>query len=176
MSGAEIRLELRGLVESERHLAFIAGRLDDLEPLMDIFGTTVESDVHDNFLGEHTPEGVPWPPSIRVQEHGGKTLQLSRRLFQSITHRASRSSVEIGTNVVYAGRHNDGFKGTEQVASHKRTMRQVFGVALSEPIEVIVPSFAREANTPRRQFLGVSPAARAELVDQAEDYLAAPAP
>lgn len=173
MSGAEIRIAFDGMAEIEQRLAFIAGRLDDMTPLMDIFGTTIESDVHDNFLGEHTPEGTPWPPSIRVQQHGGKTLQLSRRLFQSITHRASRRAVEVGTNVVYAGRHQGGFKGSEHVASHKRTMSQVFGVELKEPIEVIVPDFTRQANTPARPFLGVSPAAREELVAQAEDYLAA---
>jgi len=175
MSGAEIRLDLKGLAESERHLAFIVDQLEDLGPLMDIFGTTVESDVHDNFLGEHTPDGVPWPPSIRVQEHGGKTLQLSRRLFQSITHRASRNAVEIGTNVVYAGRHNDGFHGTEHVGGHKRIMRKVFGLDLKEPIDVIVPAFTRQGNTPQREFVGVSPGARAELIAQAEDYLTAPA-
>lgn len=173
MAGADFHIRLDGISDTEARLATLAGRFGDLTPLMDTIGTVLETDTLDNFAGEHDPLGVPWPPSIRVQEHGGKTLQLSRRLYQSITHRATATSVEVGTNVVYAARHQQGFHGTENVSSHKRTMRKVFGVTLAEPIEVIVPAFTRQGNTPARAFLGLSPHAREEIEGHVADYAGA---
>lgn len=171
MAGAAFRIHVEGEAEVEARLALVAARIGDLTPLMDTIGGVIESDAHDNFQGEHSPEGVKWQPSRRVLEHGGKTLQLSRRLAQSITHRAGPTSVEVGTNVVYASRHQQGFHGAEKVASHKRTMRYVFGHRLAEPIEVVVGAFTRTANTPARPFLGMSADARTEILEVAGEYL-----
>lgn len=181
MTGASFRVEAKGAAEIEQRLAALAARLGDLTPLMRIIGQLGETDTQDNFEGEHAPDGTPWPPSIRVRKTAvgdtgpvrpsGKTLQLSRRLYKSISWRADARSAEWGTNVIYAGRHQNGFHGTEQVASHKRTMRQVFGVKLAEPIEVTVGAFSRKANTPARPFLGLSKTLKEDILAESEDYL-----
>ena len=173
MAGADFRVDLLGRSEVERTMFELLGRMHDLTPLMDTVGAVIESDVQDNFQGEHSPEGIRWKPSQRVLEHGGKTLQLSRRLAQSVTHRAGHDFVEVGTNVIYAGRHQDGFHGAERVASHRRTMREVFGHELAEPIEVTVGAFTRTANTPARPFLGISAGASAEILAIAAEYAGA---
>ncbi len=173
MAGAAIVVPIPGLVQAERELAALEARFGDLTPLMETIGMVVEVDVLDNFEGEHTPEGIPWAPSIRAQETGGKTLQDTRRLYQSITSRSGARQVEVGTNVVYAARHQGGFRGTEQVASHQRTMRSVFGVTLQSPIEVTVGAFERQVSTPARAFLGVSAHAREEIEGHVADYVGA---
>ncbi len=165
-------LRVTGQDEVETFLAGLLGRVDDLAPLMDTIGMILEVDAQDNFLGEHSPAGVPWKKSHRAKESGGKTLQDSRRLFLSLTHRSTATMAEVGTNVIYARRHNQGWSGTEQVAAHKRTMRMAFGVKLAEPKEVMVKAFSRQANTPQREFLGMSIGAREDILGQAEDYLA----
>ena len=173
MAGADFRISIEGDEAINASLARLAARFGNLTPLMDTIGMILEVDAEDNFEGEHTPAGLPWPKSLRVLEHGGKTLQLSRRLRLSITHRATASSVEVGTNVVYASRHQQGFHGPEQVASHKRTMRSVFGVKLLEPIEVTVGAFTRQANTPARPFLGMSAGAREDIEAAVAEYAGA---
>lgn len=173
MSGASYQIRIDGLDPTERDLARLADRFGDLTPLMDTIGSVLVSDAQDNFAGEHSPAGVPWPPSIRAMETGGKTLQDSRRLYLSLTHVAGPRSVEVGTNVVYARRHQEGFSGSERVGAHTRTMRKVFGVTLASPIEVMVGAHERQASTPARPFLGMSPAARDEIEGQTADYVGA---
>lgn len=183
MAGDAFRVDMAHAAEVEASLAALAARFGDMTDLMDIIGMEVEVDIEENFEGEHSPAGVPWPPSNRVRKTAvgkagplpgvtGKTLTKTRRLRGSITHKATASSVEVGTNVIYAARHNQGFSGTEQVGSHRRIMRQVFGVKLKTPIEVTVGAHSRQANTPQREFLGISPdgwdGIRGHVADYAE--------
>lgn len=174
MAGDAFRVDLSGAAEAEASLARLAARFGDLTDLMDIIGMAVEVDIEENFEGEHSPAGVPWPPSNRARVTGGKTLTNTRRLRGSITHKPTPSSVEVGTNVIYAARQNQGFSGTEQVGSHRRIMRQVFGVKLKTPIEVTVGAHSRQANTPQREFLGISPDGWDEIRGQVADYAELP--
>jgi phage gpG-like protein len=174
-------LRVDGQDAIERDLAGLHARLGDLTPLMDTIGMILEIDAQDNFTGEHSPDGVPWIKSARVvvgkagpQRPTGKTLQDTRRLFLSLTHRSTATTAEVGTNVVYARRHNQGWSGVEQVAAHKRVMKAAFGVKLEEPITVKVKAHSRKANTPRRQFLGLSLHAREDIADAVETYVVAP--
>lgn len=181
MSGVELSIAVEGAAEVERQLAGMLGRLHDLTPLMDILGTTLESDIADNFEGEHSPEGVPWIPSKRVAQTAvgksgpqlptGKTLQKSRRLSLSITHTPGPRHVEVGTNVVYGGIHQFGFDGPQKVASHQRTMREAFGVKLASPIDVTVGAFTRHMRMPARPFIGASAGAREEMLAHAGAYV-----
>ncbi|MGE4323986.1 MAG: phage virion morphogenesis protein [Sphingobium sp.] len=164
-------IRVDGQDEIETTLAGLIGKVDDMAPLMDMIGMVLEVDAQDNFIGEHSPAGVPWPKSQRAKDSGGKTLQDSRRLFLSLTHRSGPTFAEVGTNVVYARRHNQGWSGTEQVASHKRVMREVFGVKLAEPIIATVKAHSRKANTPKREFIGLSAGGREEIAGVTADYL-----
>lgn len=183
MAGDSFSLRVEGQDQVERALFALTAKVADMTPLMDIIGGYLEADAQDNFKGEHSPAGVPWQPSGRVrrtavgkmgpQKPKGKTLQDSRRLFLSITRQSGPTSVEVGTNVVYARRHNQGWSGTEQVASHTRVMREVFGVKLAEPITVTVKAHSRKASTPKREFLGMSPGAQQDILGEIADYLGA---
>lgn len=102
---------------------------------------------------------------------GGKTLMDTRRLAGSIGSVASSKSVEVGTNVIYAARHNQGMSGEEKVARHHRIMSSVFGVKLAQPKTVDVKAFTRKANTPKRQFLGVGTHDEADILAMVEAYL-----
>lgn len=176
-----ISLRVEGQSELETFLARLLGKLGDLTPLMQDIGALLETSTADNFDAEASPAGVPWKKSARAIETGGKTLQDSRRLRLSITSIATASSVEAGSNVAYARRHNQGFSGTEQVsahtvANHKRVMREVFGVTLDSPIIVTVAqhtrkAHSRKANTPRRQFLGLGPHDVGDIEALATTYL-----
>lgn len=184
-------LRVEGQDQVERALFALIGKVADMTPLMDIIGTYLESDAQDNFIGEHSPAGVPWLPSGRVrrtavgkqgpQRPTGKTLQDSRRLFLSLTRKTDVNhvrevkshSVEVGTNVVYARRHNQGWNGTEQVKAHNRVLRQVFGVKLKEARTVTVKAHSRKANTPKREFLGMSPGVQQDILGEIADYLGA---
>ncbi len=166
-----MRITTEGQDAINARLALLADRFGDLQPLMETIGMLTEVDIQDNFERERSPEGVPWKPSQRAIRDGGKTLQDSRRLFLSLTSRATGRSVETGTNVIYAARHHGGFWGSERVASHKRTMRQVFGVRLASPIEVTVGAFTRDVNLPARPFIGLSADGRGDIMDAAENYV-----
>ncbi len=52
------------------------------------------------------PEGKPWEPTTR----GGKILVLTARLRNSIRARADASGFAVGTNAIYAARHQFGDK------------------------------------------------------------------
>ena len=56
------------------------------------------------------------------------------------------------------------------VKAHQRTIREAFGKPLASPVTFDVPSFSRQMNMPKREFLGLSIDDEAELLAQAEDY------
>ena len=90
---------------------------------MDQIGAALEDSTHQRFADETGPDGVKWKPSRRAREDGGKTLTDTRRLENSTTHLAGRLSVEIGTNMIYAGIHQFGGTITKYAASmpvHRR--------------------------------------------------------
>jgi len=57
------------------------------------------------------------------------------------------------------------------VSAHRRVLTQVFGIKLAEPKTVKVKEHSRKANTPKREFLGMSAHARDEILAIADDYL-----
>lgn len=166
-----IRMQIAGIVETTSMADQIYKRAADLRPLMRDIGSQLETSTEDNFKGSHDPNGVPWPKSQRVHKSGGKTLVDSAILKNSISSLAGPASVEIGSNIVYARRHNQGFSGTEQVSAHRRVLTTVFGVKLAEPKMVPVKAFSRSANSLKRQFLGVGKHDEADILAIAEAYL-----
>jgi len=170
MSGASIELTSTGAREIERRLAGLVDAFDDLTDLMEGFGVTLESSVTDRFETETAPNGTKWTPSQRVKANGGKTLTLSAQLRLSVHSIASATQVEVGTNKIYAGVHNDGFDGSVTVPTHMRTIDEAFGRPLKAPVSFTVKSFERAMNIPQREFIGLSLEDEAELLAQAEDY------
>lgn len=82
-----------------------------------------------------------------------KTGRLRRSLNYKMTESGSGSvSATVGTNVIYAARHEYGFHGVENVRAHLRTIKSAFGKPIA-PVTFTVPAHARQANTPERSFL-----------------------
>jgi phage gpG-like protein len=169
-------IRTEGLEPFERQLAQLLAATGNLTPLMDSIGNYGVFSTKDRFDEGVDPQGQPWLPSARAKATGGKTLMDKRHLRNLMGYVAGRDQVEWGTNLKYARRHNQGFTGTENVAQHTRKMSQAFGQKLREPIEVVVAAFTRKANTPKRQFLGLSIADRAEIAALTEDFIRDAAP
>lgn len=132
-----------------------------------------EQSTRRRFQAQVGPDGTKWKPSRRALKSGGLTLVHSARLLRSITHTANTSSAEWGTNVVYAGIHNDG--GKIQRLAHSswlrlrtnaagRLLRQkdhgnlaVFAKATHKrSVERRYTVGAYTINMPARPFLGVN--------------------
>ena len=137
-------------------LAALADRLraadaDMGEPLAAI-GAAWESSTRRRFETGIGPDGAAWKPSRRVLRHGGQTLVEHAHLKGSITHKVDGASVEVGTNLVYAGIHQ--FGGTIATARAKANAQALpgFGQDVAEH-RIVMPA---------RPYLGV----------EADDYLA----
>jgi phage gpG-like protein len=159
---AGLQLSARDLPRLEAIFGRLERRMVDTSPLMSRIGQAVEGDIEERFQTETAPDGGRWAPSIRAREEGGKTLTASARLRQSMTHNVrGRDEVEVGTNLIYAGVHQDG--STIRGGSGPLRFRLPGGLGFRSPEEVVIPA---------RPFLGVSRDGEAEILAQAEDYLA----
>lgn len=163
---AGLALRATGATEIEQLLGRLLGRFGDLTPLMDRLGLAMETQTDERFDQERAPDGARWMPSLRAKVQGGKTLTDSARLRQSITHRASRDRVEVGTNVKYAGVHQGGATIVPK-GDGKLKFRLPGGLGFRTASKVVIPA---------RPFLGVSTENEIELVEIAEDWVAEVAP
>jgi phage gpG-like protein len=160
---AQLTLRARDLPRVDHVLAELQRRATDTSPLMDRLGQAAVSDMQERFDTETTPGGARWTPSIRAREEGGKTLTQSARLRQSLTHNVmGRDRVEAGTNVIYAGVHNQGAT-IRAKSGGKLTFRLPGGLGFRSVDQVIIP---------QREFIGISDDGEEELISQAEDFLA----
>ena len=75
---------------------------------MDEIGAMLVTSTRMRFSRAVGPDGRAWPPSIRAATTGGQTLIDTGRLSDSITHVFDKTSVTIGTNVIYASVHQFG--------------------------------------------------------------------
>lgn len=176
MTGASFTVSTIGNEQADRELAALIAAGEDLTEFNQAFGLILESNTIDRFDRETDPEGARWTPSDRAIEEGGKTLTDSARLKGSMGNEASASQIVVGTNVIYAGVHQDGFKGTQKVAPHKRRISQAFGRRLQSPIEVAVPGFSRQMDIARRAFLGLGAEDRSDGAELFADFFAGKAP
>ncbi len=109
----------------------------------------------------------------RVQEKlAGEVLnERTHRLHDSIavTSDDGGLSAAIGTDVAYAGVHEFGFSGSENVREHLRRQSVAFGKPIA-PVEVLVRAHSRRVDFPERSFLR---SALAELQPDIHDRLEA---
>lgn len=116
-------------------------RLSDLH---DQVGELLVTSTRFRFREGKDPEGRTWPRLKKRKGKKGKAakpLLRSRRLSGSIGAKADQSGVVVGTNVIYAARHNFGFEKN--------------GVVW----------------TPKRQFLGYSRDDENAIVETVEDFV-----
>jgi len=144
--------QIRAAFEGLRLRTRIGGQVRALTAI----GRYGKSSTQLRFRTQTAPDGTRWPPSRRVQEDGGQTLRDTSRLRNSIQWRVDPTGVSWGTNVVYAGVHQDGYQGSQRVGAHQRVIRIAFGRRLNSPVTVRVRPFSRNMRIVARPFLGIS--------------------
>lgn len=129
--------------------------------LLQEVGLTVAEQTRMRFLDQTAPDGTPWPISYRARAQSGETLRDTGRLMNSITYQLSgASSVDIGTNVIYADVHQYGAVIRPKTSKY---LRFKVGDRWVSKTEVKVP---------RRAFLGLSNADKQELSDVVSNFFA----
>ena len=178
MSG--VRLHLDG---EEMALAAVDGILQRARHPRGLFeniGASLVTSTQMRFERGQAPDGSPWPPSLRVIAHGGKTLVETARLMRSITSIASDSGVEVGTNVIYAAIHQFGGAIAHKARSGTVTFKR------SKKSGELLPGFrkkgrgtetravsisAHTTHMPTRPFIGLDDDDTVEIARLAEDWL-----
>ncbi|WP_435640328.1 phage virion morphogenesis protein [Micavibrio aeruginosavorus] len=153
-----ITLKPEGMEQIKKALA----RLSDKgmrRDLLDQIGAKGVSQTQQHFNDQESPDGVKWPKSLRAIEAKGETLKKSGRLFSSITHNATSTGVEWGTNVVYAGIHQ--FGGDIKPKTKKALAFRIGGKFIR----------VKKVTIPARPFLGLSDKDRNGIADVVEDWV-----
>jgi phage gpG-like protein len=140
--------------------------------------STAENFFHDSFnqQGWSGETQQPWAKrktDKNKKDSGRAILVKSGRLNRSIRKiKADWNGIIVGTNLPYAGIHNDGFRGKEQVnqhfriASRKVMTRYLKNGKASKAKDAFkkvqgsgheVKAHSRQMNMPRRRFIGNSP-------------------
>ena len=99
MAGISLSVNIRG---EDTLLSGLAEKLRDLSPVTKDMGERMRFSIEENFRTGGRPA---WIPSKKAR---GKTLIDTARLKNSITYRADKDSVAVGTNVIYARIHQLG--------------------------------------------------------------------
>lgn len=103
-----LRIEAHGIETAMHSLARIAAVGRDLTPVMDEIGGSLVTSTRHRWDSRTGPDGRPWPalrPStVRLKAAAGRerTLVWDGYLFGTMTHRASRERVEVGSARTYA--------------------------------------------------------------------------
>jgi len=118
----------------------LRAKVTDLRPALDDVGENVEQKVRLLFTDGEDPQGRPWK-ALKFRQ--GEPLRDTGQLMNSITHRASESEVEVGTNLKYAHVHQFG----AEIKPVKAKMLVFTPRGFSHPI------FAKKVTIPARPFL-----------------------
>lgn len=169
MSG--VSFEVLGDPELKR-IRELVNRLSDPKlqsQLLDEVGGLVEAQTKNRIADEKTaPDGSKWEAwseDYAKTRHDNQSLLSGHGdLRESIQFYVDKKAVHVGSPLLYAGVHNDGFDGAVKVPAHIRRITQAFGRALKFPVFQQVSSFARQMHVPQRQFLGLSGNNRTELL------------
>jgi len=110
MSGVSVTIDDRRVRDA---LNDMRSRVRNLRPAMDRIGATLADRVRLGFHDGKDPWGQRWQPLrpatvSRRRQGSDKPLRDTGRLMNSISHRATRHSVTIGTDVEYAATHQFG--------------------------------------------------------------------
>lgn len=97
-----IRLELKGQEAALAELGQYEKRARDPQGMYENIGAMLTTSTQHRFDTGIGVDGSPWPPSLRVLKHGGKTLVRTARLYRSFAYQAFAGGLEFGTNVIYA--------------------------------------------------------------------------
>lgn len=149
-----VRIVVSGIDEAADIVADIAD--PDVPQYLDELGVLVTSQTQRRIRSEKTsPAGVAW----KANSEGTSILFRSGALDDSVHHEVGGREVEVGSNMVYAGIHQEG-----------GTIRPKKANALSFSIAgafVVV----KKVDIPQRQYIGISSANAAEIVRFTESFI-----
>jgi phage virion morphogenesis protein len=159
MTGVSLSVDIEDFRPLQRQIDGLLKRTRELRPLMEIIGAYLDYATKRRFLRGEAPDGARWLPSLRVQLGGGQTMVDSGRLRDSYGWRATDTSVEEGTNAIYAGiLHTGGKIEAKGKALHfKIGGRDVF---------------AKSVTIPARPALGLNADDISEIGSIVNDYIA----
>ncbi|MEM1284947.1 MAG: phage virion morphogenesis protein [Pseudomonadota bacterium] len=131
MAGAQLTVDLRGFDTADRALADLAGF--EKHQLLDELGQEVEGQTKRRIMSEKTaPDGSPWAPN----RTGTPILVQTGALHGSIAHLVTSDETQIGSNLVYAGVHNDGGRAGRG-AGFQMTQRQFLGLSAENESDLV---------------------------------------
>lgn len=154
MSGVSISYDVTGIEGVDA----ILGRLDPLDgaELLEGLARLVQEQTRRRIRSEKTaPDGSAWP----ANRAGTSILMRSGMLANSIDYAVSATQAIVGTGLRYARIHQHG--GVIKPKAAKVLAFKVGGRTV----------FARKVTMPKREFLGVSAANAAELLDAAVRFV-----
>lgn len=145
MSAFDVRFDITDRVTPGLSALIAAG--SDLTPEMAEISEAMLDHTHDRFAHEYGPDGVPWEPSRRVIEEGGRTLYQRGDLFNALDRDSGADFAQVGViatggPAVYARVHQEGATIKPKPGSGKRALRTPFGPR-------------RSVRIPARPFLGI---------------------
>lgn len=111
-------------------------------------GMTLKESTRERFGKEETPEGSKWRTSVRAQSEGGVTLSDTGLLKNSIRYKAKNGGVAVGTDVIYAKTHQDGFSGVIKAKTSKGLRFRIGNRWINKR--------SVKVNIPARPFIGIS--------------------
>lgn len=114
MAGVQLTGDIARLTAKLRRLSDL-----DLEGLNESLAEGVRTSTRLRFKAQQGPDGQPWKPSLRARLGKGKTLVQTARLRNSIRSRADEKGFAVGTNVIYAARHQFGDKRPVTIRAKK---------------------------------------------------------
>lgn len=128
----------------------------DVPAFLDGLGGLVVSQTQRRIRSEKTaPDGTPWQPNAA----GTSILFMSGALDDSLHHEVRGNEVEAGSNLVYAGIHQNG--GTIEPKSANALAFTVGGQFV----------MTKKVTMPARPYIGLSSANEAEIISFAEDFI-----
>lgn len=108
---SDLVITLAGLAPVRRRLTGLSGQR--AQALLDVVGSEIESQTRRRIAEEKkAPGGEAWAPwseeyAVRRPSRGG-ILELEGHLLDSITYEVGDAAVEVGSNLAYARRHQEG--------------------------------------------------------------------
>lgn len=167
------------VTDFEQSLGELIQRLEHREPLMRELAGLMWDAVEENFAQQGRPAWMGWKSNrYWAKRRGGKILQLSGRLAASIMPYSDNESAVVGTNVIYAGIHNNGGK----INIPARSQRAYYRVDKSGKLDTrfsrkskanysewhTIPSYT--ISMPRREFLHLTETDVEEMEEKVASY------
>lgn len=166
MAGIELEITLADELKRGLNAAIQAGQ-DMSEPMAAIAGVMMSA-TQERFDYERDPLGVPWKPSQRAIEDGGKTLYKEGQLRMNVVSRSGRDTAVVGVedNAANDSRRRP-VRDYALIHQQGGTIRPRQGKALSFAGRVLA-----SVTIPQRAYLGFSDDERTETERILTEYLA----